>query len=70
MGTIAASRHDGGKTPVSQMLKTCSRTDSDVADGNGFHPAQWLNHWIFAETVLVWLRKTEDYSRFGSQRRS
>ena len=19
---------------------------------NEFHPAQWLNHWVFAETVL------------------
>ena len=45
MGTITACRHDGEKTPVSQMLlKTC-RTDSDVSGltvDNGFRPPQWL----------------------------
>ena len=35
---------------------------------NGFRPAQWLNHWIYVETVLIQLRKTEDYSLLGCRR--
>ena len=37
---------------------------------NALRPAQWLNRWIFVETVLIRLRKTEDYSLLGCQRRS
>ena len=46
MDTITASRPDGGKTPISQMSKTCRRTiDGDVSgyieltDDNRFRTA-------------------------------
>ena len=37
---------------------------------NVFHPAQWLNHWIYAETVLIQLRKKEGCNLLGYRRRS
>ena len=37
---------------------------------NVLHPAQWLNHWISAETVLIQLRKKEGFTILGCRRRS
>ena len=65
---MTASRHDDGKTPVSQMLlNACRRVARDVSGrwvinnvDNVLHPAQWLNHEIAAEIVLMQLSMPAD----------